>query len=241
MRSARLVDGTVWDGKDPKVRRELSRQGRRVGLAEQENAMVAASSTRRAGCRPRRFERTEPPQVSAPWPRPRPRCRRRRRPPSAAFAARPGSPSNAFEPCGCGSCRPRSASPSWSASGPADDEGRAVSDRPADLRRSDEALRRPFYRNGPNDQGHRLEHPVLAAARRHRLRPRGGGRHPAGFIGRLAFPRAHGLAAHQPAAPGLAAGLAADRPARLQAANPAAIWTIFICSIWPMIINTAVA
>jgi ABC-type anion transport system duplicated permease subunit len=23
-------------------------------------------------------------------------------------------------------------------------------------------------------------------------------------------------------------------------ANPAAIWTIFICSIWPMIINTAV-
>ena len=25
-----------------------------------------------------------------------------------------------------------------------------------------------------------------------------------------------------------------------QAANPAAIWTIFICSIWPMIINTAV-
>jgi nitrate/nitrite transport system permease protein len=25
-----------------------------------------------------------------------------------------------------------------------------------------------------------------------------------------------------------------------EAANPAAIWTIFICSIWPMIINTAV-
>ena len=25
-----------------------------------------------------------------------------------------------------------------------------------------------------------------------------------------------------------------------KAANPAAIWTIFICSIWPMIINTAV-
>ena len=25
-----------------------------------------------------------------------------------------------------------------------------------------------------------------------------------------------------------------------KAANPAAIWTIFICSIWPMVINTAV-
>ena len=25
-----------------------------------------------------------------------------------------------------------------------------------------------------------------------------------------------------------------------RAANPAAIWTIFICSIWPMVINTAV-
>jgi nitrate/nitrite transport system permease protein len=25
-----------------------------------------------------------------------------------------------------------------------------------------------------------------------------------------------------------------------QAANPAAIWTIFICSIWPMVVNTAV-
>ena len=35
----------------------------------------------------------------------------------------------------------------------------------------------------------------------------------------------------------------ADKPNALlvfKGANPAAIWTIFICSIWPMIINTAV-
>ncbi|MFX8258170.1 nitrate ABC transporter, permease protein, partial [Acinetobacter baumannii] len=25
-----------------------------------------------------------------------------------------------------------------------------------------------------------------------------------------------------------------------KSANPAAIWTIFICSIWPMVVNTAV-
>ena len=25
-----------------------------------------------------------------------------------------------------------------------------------------------------------------------------------------------------------------------KSANPAAVWTIFICSIWPMVVNTAV-
>ena len=99
----------------------------------------------------------------------------------------------------------------------------------------------PFYRNGPNDQG--VGWNVLASLQRVAL---GFGLAavvgiPAGFlIGRFPFlsrmlnPLISLLRPVSPLA-WLPIGLLV-----FKGAHPAAIWTIFICSIWPMIINTAV-
>ncbi|UUX94143.1 nitrate ABC transporter permease [Aquabacterium sp. J223] len=99
----------------------------------------------------------------------------------------------------------------------------------------------PFYRNGPNDQG--IGWNILFSLQRVAL---GFGLAaavgiPAGFaIGRFAFlnrmfsPLISLLRPVSPLA-WLPIGLLV-----FKAANPAAIWTIFICSIWPMVINTAV-
>ncbi len=98
----------------------------------------------------------------------------------------------------------------------------------------------PFYRNGPNDQG--IAWNVLASLQRVGL---GFGLAalvgiPLGFlIGRYALLGAMLqplIALLRPVSPlaWLPIGLLV-----FKAANPAAIWTIFICSIWPMIINTA--
>ena len=99
----------------------------------------------------------------------------------------------------------------------------------------------PFYRKGPNDQG--VGWNVLASLERVAL---GFGLAavvgiPAGFvIGRFDFmsrmfnPLISLLRPVSPLA-WLPIGLLV-----FKGANPAAIWTIFICSIWPMIINTAV-
>jgi nitrate/nitrite transport system permease protein len=99
----------------------------------------------------------------------------------------------------------------------------------------------PFYRNGPNDQG--IGWNVLFSLQRVAL---GFGLAaavgiPLGFmIGRFAIlnrmvsPVVNLLRPVSPLA-WLPIGLLVFR-----SANPAAIWTIFICSIWPMIINTAV-
>ena len=99
----------------------------------------------------------------------------------------------------------------------------------------------PFYRNGPNDQG--VGWNVLASLQRVAL---GFGLAalvgiPAGFaIGRFEFlsrmfnPLISLLRPVSPLA-WLPIGLLV-----FKGANPAAIWTIFICSIWPMVINTAV-
>ncbi len=99
----------------------------------------------------------------------------------------------------------------------------------------------PFYRNGPNDQG--IGWNILSSLQRVGL---GFGMAavvgiPMGFlIGRFAFlnrmvsPLVSLLRPVSPLA-WLPIGLLV-----FKAANPAAIWTIFICSIWPMIINTAV-
>lgn len=99
----------------------------------------------------------------------------------------------------------------------------------------------PFYRNGPNDQG--IGWNVLNSLQRVAL---GFGLAalagiPLGFmIGRFAVlnrmltPLISLLRPVSPLA-WLPIGLLV-----FQSANPAAIWTIFICSIWPMIINTAV-
>ena len=99
----------------------------------------------------------------------------------------------------------------------------------------------PFYRKGPNDQG--VGWNVLASLQRVAL---GFGLAalvgiPAGFlIGRFEFlsrmlnPL---ISLMRPVSPlaWLPIGLLV-----FKGAHPAAIWTIFICSIWPMVINTAV-
>ena len=99
----------------------------------------------------------------------------------------------------------------------------------------------PFYRNGPNDQG--VGWNVLSSLKRVAM---GFGLAaivgiPVGFmIGRFTFlnrmfnPLISLLRPVSPLA-WLPIGLLV-----FKGANPAAIWTIFICSIWPMIINTAV-
>ena len=99
----------------------------------------------------------------------------------------------------------------------------------------------PFYRNGPNDQG--IGWNVLFSLERVAM---GFGLAalvgiPMGFvIGRFALlnrmvsPLISLLKPVSPLA-WLPIGLLV-----FKSANPAAIWTIFICSIWPMVINTAV-
>ncbi|CAN5512054.1 nitrate ABC transporter permease [soil metagenome] len=99
----------------------------------------------------------------------------------------------------------------------------------------------PFYSKGPNDQG--VGWNVLSSLKRVAM---GFGLAalvgiPAGFaIGRFEFlsrmfnPLISLLRPVSPLA-WLPIGLLV-----FKGANPAAIWTIFICSIWPMVINTAV-
>jgi nitrate/nitrite transport system permease protein len=99
----------------------------------------------------------------------------------------------------------------------------------------------PFYSNGPNDQG--IGWNILNSLERVGL---GFGLAalvgiPLGFaIGRFATLNAMFspiISLLKPVSPlaWLPIGLLV-----FKAANPAAIWTIFICSIWPMVINTAV-
>ena len=99
----------------------------------------------------------------------------------------------------------------------------------------------PFYNKGPNDQG--IGWNVLSSLKRVAM---GFGLAaivgiPVGFlIGRFTFlsrmvnPLVSLMRPVSPLA-WLPIGLLV-----FKSANPAAIWTIFICSIWPMIINTAV-
>jgi nitrate/nitrite transport system permease protein len=99
----------------------------------------------------------------------------------------------------------------------------------------------PFYRNGPNDQG--VGWNVLMSLERVGI---GFGLAavvgiPAGFaigrfefLGRMFNPLISLLRPVSPLA-WLPIGLLV-----FKGANPAAIWTIFICSIWPMVVNTAV-
>jgi nitrate/nitrite transport system permease protein len=99
----------------------------------------------------------------------------------------------------------------------------------------------PFYSKGPNDQG--IGWNILSSLKRVGI---GFGLAalvgiPLGFmIGRFTFLNrmtAPIIAILRPVSPlaWLPIGLLV-----FKAANPAAIWVIFICSIWPMIINTAV-
>jgi nitrate/nitrite transport system permease protein len=99
----------------------------------------------------------------------------------------------------------------------------------------------PFYSNGPNDQG--IGWNILFSLQRVAL---GFGLAaavgiPLGFIiGRFEFANrmvSPLISLLKPVSPlaWLPIGLLV-----FKSANPAAIWTIFICSIWPMVVNTAV-
>ena len=99
----------------------------------------------------------------------------------------------------------------------------------------------PFYRKGPNDQG--IGWNILNSLSRVGV---GFGLAalvgiPLGFvIGRFEFANrmvSPLIALLKPVSPlaWLPIGLLV-----FKSANPAAIWTIFICSIWPMVVNTAV-
>jgi nitrate/nitrite transport system permease protein len=99
----------------------------------------------------------------------------------------------------------------------------------------------PFYQNGPNDQG--IAYKIINSLQRVGI---GFGLAalvgiPAGFaIGRFTFLNSMLgpiISLLRPVSPlaWLPIGLLV-----FQGANPAAIWTIFISSIWPMVINTAV-
>jgi nitrate/nitrite transport system permease protein len=99
----------------------------------------------------------------------------------------------------------------------------------------------PFYYKGPNDQG--IGWNVLSSLQRVGLGfalaalvaiPLGFVIGRFVFVGQMAAPIVSLLKPVSPLA-WLPIGLLV-----FQAANPAAIWTIFICSVWPMIINTAV-
>ncbi len=119
--------------------------------------------------------------------------------------------------------------------------GKAIPSPWDTLLQAREVFSDPFYSKGPNDQG--VGWNVLSSLKRVAL---GFGLAalvgiPAGFlIGRFTFlsrmfnPLISLLRPVSPLA-WLPIGLLV-----FKGANPAAIWTIFICSIWPMIINTAV-
>jgi nitrate/nitrite transport system permease protein len=99
----------------------------------------------------------------------------------------------------------------------------------------------PVYRNGPNDQG--IGWNVLYSLERVGLGfglaalvgiPLGFAIGRFEFVGRMFSPLISLLKPVSPLA-WLPIGLLV-----FKAANPAAIWTIFICSIWPMVVTTAV-
>lgn len=99
----------------------------------------------------------------------------------------------------------------------------------------------PFYRNGPNDQG--IGWNVLQSLQRVGLG--------FGLAALIGIPLGFALGSSRWLSAMFAPLIALLRPVSplawlpigllvFKSANPAAIWTIFICSIWPMIINTAV-
>jgi nitrate/nitrite transport system permease protein len=99
----------------------------------------------------------------------------------------------------------------------------------------------PFYRNGPNDQG--IGWNVLNSLQRVAVGfglaaavgiPLGFVIGRFDFVGRMVGPLISLLKPVSPLA-WLPIGLLV-----FKRADPAAIWTIFICSIWPMVVNTAV-
>ena len=103
-------------------------------------------------------------------------------------------------------------------------------------------ITRPFFVNGPQDIGLGWRVLTPLAARLHRFRHRRSGRHPRG--------RPHRTSRSGPCAASTRSSRCCARCRRLPGcpsrsprsaiAQPSAIFVIFITSVWPMIINTAV-
>ena len=119
--------------------------------------------------------------------------------------------------------------------------GSAIPTPAATLRQAITLFSDPFYRNGPNDQG--IGWNILMSLQRVGVGfglaaaagiPLGFAIGRSEFLGRMFNPLISLLRPVSPLA-WLPIGLLV-----FKGANPAAIWTIFICSIWPMVINTAV-
>ena len=146
-----------------------------------------------------------------------------------------------LQPSSAPPCRRYSACWCCSASGTLPPTGRQHSRPGPGLGCRRGAVRRSVLPQRPERPGHRLERAVLAAARRHRLRLRGAGRHSArlhprpasAFLSAMVNPIISLLRPVSPLA-WLPIGLLVFKKA-----DPAATYTIFICSIWPMIMNTA--
>ncbi|MBC8055933.1 MAG: nitrate ABC transporter permease [Rhizobiales bacterium] len=99
----------------------------------------------------------------------------------------------------------------------------------------------PFYSNGPNDQG--IGWNILFSLERVAIG--------FGLAALVGIPMGFAIGRFEVLNRALSPLISLLRPVSplawlpigllvFKAANPAAIWTIFICSIWPMIINTAV-
>jgi nitrate/nitrite transport system permease protein len=149
MRSSKLIDGVVWDGKDPEeVRRRL--QGRAASAPDREEpTMVSAvfHSPRtppplaepRADPAPSRRQPTGAAGAAAALP-----CPAAARPPRDPFDWR-GLAGTVLPPVMGWRC--------WSASGRCSRKRAAASHAGGHLRGRGQAVRDPFYRKGPNDQG----------------------------------------------------------------------------------------
>ena len=104
-----------------------------------------------------------------------------------------------------------------------------------------ELFAHPFYDNGPNDKG--IGWNLLASLQRVALG--------FGLAALIGIPAGFVIGRFKPINTMVSPIISLLRPVSplawlpiglllFKAANPAAIWAIFICSIWPMIINTAV-
>ena len=220
MRTSKLIDGVVWDGKDPKEYADVFK----IKASEPEpctrwsapsvHSPLSADTRRRRARRPAQRGR-------------RPAARgtrdagRSRRGELAAELRRERAARARCSRVAAAAARHRAARRDLGA----DRRMKQRRSFPSPAKTCDAAVKvfsRPVLPQGPERPGHRLEHAVVARS----ASAIGFGLAalvgiPLGFvIGRFAFLTRMFGAAHQPAAAGVAAGLAADRPAGVQGRQP---------------------
>jgi nitrate/nitrite transport system substrate-binding protein len=195
------------------------------------NAMVMSSTPRsKPPRRPRAPAAASPPPLP-PWPEPAAPEAPHPPPSTARCCPARAAAAAGLRPAGAG------------VAGRRHDAATAASRRPAvTFKQARHVFSDPFYSKGPNDQGigWNILSPRCSGWRWASAWPRRSASRSASLIGRFALPGADVqplISLLRPVSPlaWLPIGLLV-----FKAANPAAIWTIFICSIWPMIINTAV-